>query len=179
MNRKQRRSARRKGRRGFQARPPARLLEFIGPDQWAFMERISADMGAFEYEVLGLAEASVATMLLGAHISTLLWDQHGPKAQWSHLDVDAVLDLWGSVPAEFHAMLFTSLMGLVTWLANNGRLQAPQAQTMLARLALREPPEVAEMRRAFAQLPNSEHARMEHRRLERVAELRERKGRVN
>ncbi len=183
MNREQKRSASRKrGRRrqrAFRARPPVRLLEFIGPEQWALIRRISTDMSGFEYEVLGLSEPSVPSMLLGANISTFLWERHGPDAQWRHLEVDVLLDRCGTLPPAIQAILFTMLLSLVTWLTHNGRLEAPRAQAMLARLALREPPEVTEMRTAVAKLPAAEHARMEHRRLERVAAMRGRKTRVN
>jgi hypothetical protein len=183
MNSERKQSARRKRRRrrqrAFRARTPVRLLEFIGPEQWALIRRISTDMCGFEYEVLGLSEPSVPSMLLGANISTLLWERHGPEAQWGDLEVDVLLDRCSTLPAEIQVLLFTMLLSLVTWLTHNGRLRPPRAQAMLTRLSLREPPEVTEMRKAVAKLPDAEHTRMEHRRLERVAEMRGRKARVN
>ena len=50
---------------------------------------------------------------------------------------------------------------------------------MLTRLSAREPPAVTDLRRAAAEWPDSEHARYEQRRLERVVRMRERKGSAN
>ena len=111
MGRRHRRRPRATRGPRFAARHPSRLLEFIGPAQWAFMRRISTDIQAFEYEVLGNSEPSVLLVLIGATVSGQLWERHGSEAQWANLDVDAVLDRFCDAPPEVQAELHTTVAG--------------------------------------------------------------------
>jgi hypothetical protein len=178
MARRHRRTTRVKRRHRFPV-PHRRAPALFESQQLAFMVRIADDIQAFESEVLGVSELSARSVLLGATISMQLWDRHGSEARWGDLDVDAVLDHCRDAPAEIRAALHGTLLGLLTWLANNDHLDPLRARAMLARLSLREPPEVTELRRAVAELPGTELARFERRRLERLVRMRARKGSVN
>jgi len=139
----------------------------------------ASDIDAFEYEVNGAEETSRGAMVIGAAITGELWERCGAVGGWRDLDVDAVLDSLRWLHEQDLDSMHIFLSALITWLANNGRMDPACALAKLHAVRRRESPAVAAKRAAVAAAPAEFHAASEAERLQRVARVRRNRHELN